>query len=180
MKQRLPALVGVGGHIIGVIVKLELNKTMTIGRSRKCSFSLRYTKAYDEMVRKHGEPTEAFRTVSGVHFEVTATNPNHVEIVNLSMNGTTIDGQVRERVVVEDLDSNEHEIRFGVMDVFILKMQEFDEEPADSDDDPKPVSAADLPGGELPERHDDEDLDDTVESDVDENAEPSEDAEAGR
>ena len=174
MKQRLPALVGVGGHIIGSIVKLEPNKTITVGRSRKCGFSLRYTKAYQEMVRKYGEPTESFRTVSGVHFEVTASNPNHIEIVNLSMNGTTIDGKVRERVVIEDLDENEHEIRFGIMEVFILKMQEFDPDADDADDDAKPVSADDLAGGDLPQT-DDDDKDDTVESDVDAPDSPEDD-----
>jgi len=127
--QKVPTLVGVSGHVQGEEMKLEYGKTIVVGRSRSADFSLRRMKAVAAMTDEEREKDQDLRTVSGRHFEITMYNPNSIEIVNLSPNGTCVDGKVVEKIVLDDVATKAHEIRIGSKEVFSLEMKSY-EEPA--------------------------------------------------
>lgn len=126
--QRIPTLVGVGGHFVGEVYPLEYGKPMTVGRSRTAHFSLRRTMKYRTQEQKDRESDEAAKTVSARHFQITMFNLRSIEIKNLSPNGTKLDGKVIETAVVSDVSSKHHEIRFGLDEAFRLEMRAHEDE----------------------------------------------------
>ncbi|HTL51351.1 MAG TPA: FHA domain-containing protein, partial [Planctomycetota bacterium] len=66
----------------------------------------------------------ALKTVSSQHFKITMFNLGSIEIVNMSENGTSVDGQVVQRVIITDVSAKPHEIRFGAKEAFRLEVRE--------------------------------------------------------
>lgn len=122
--QKVPVLLGVAGHVKGVRFPLEYGKTVVVGRSRNVDLSLRKLDSYANMKEEDREKDRAFRTVSGKHFEVTMYNLKAIEVVNLSPNGTYVDGKPADRVLVSDLGENSHEIAFGLAERMKLVLEE--------------------------------------------------------
>jgi len=120
--QKIPTLVGVSGHFVGVAFALEYGRTIVVGRSRDADLCLRRSHKYREMKPEEREKDDAAKTVSGKHFEVTMYNLNSIEIKNLSSNGTHVDGKLIQTLRVDDIAKNSHEIRFGVDEVLRLEM----------------------------------------------------------
>lgn len=123
--QQVPTLIGVAGHVKGEEMKLEYGKTIVVGRSRSADFSLRRMKAVAAMSDEEREKDQELRTVSGRHFEITMYNLNSIEIVNLSPNGTCVDGKFVDKIVIDDVATRPHEIRIGSQEVFSLQMKEY-------------------------------------------------------
>ncbi len=106
---------GHGGLLAGVSHRLDAGEALVIGRSRSCDLSLRKTSAFDhredatDLLR-----SKQFNRVSRIHCEIHYRGDGHVEIRDLSRNGTIVDGVRvgrsqelhvgRERVVVELVD----------------------------------------------------------------------------
>jgi hypothetical protein len=122
--QKVPVLEGIAGHVQGVKFALEYGKTVVVGRSRAADLSLQQLDSYQNMSEEEKEQDRAFRTVSGRHFEVTMYNLKAVEIVNLSPNGTYVDGKPVDRQLVDDLATNSHEIAFGLAERMRLSIQD--------------------------------------------------------
>ncbi len=122
--QRTPTLKGIEGHVKGEEVKLEYGRTIVVGRSRSCDFSLRRIKAWQEKGAEEREKDRSFKTVSGRHFEITMYNLGSIEIVNLSPNGTYVDGKRIDKMIVEDVSENSHEIKIGLGEKFELALRE--------------------------------------------------------
>ncbi|HOX04970.1 MAG TPA: FHA domain-containing protein [Planctomycetota bacterium] len=122
----MPRLVGVSGHVAGEELALEYGKKVTIGRSRSADWSLVRLKAWTAKSESEREADDSFRTVSGRHFEITMVNLGSIELVNLSPNGTLLDGKPVSRVTLTDVATTPHEIRFGADEILRLeaKMQE--------------------------------------------------------
>ena len=58
---------------------------------------------------------EATQTISAKHFQITLYNLGSIELQNLSVNGTLLDGKpVEKAVLIEDLARRAHEISFGM------------------------------------------------------------------
>jgi pSer/pThr/pTyr-binding forkhead associated (FHA) protein len=109
------AVTGNGGLLAGVDHRLEPGETLVIGRSRSCDLSLRKTSAFGE---RPDAPlllrSKQFNRVSRIHCEIEYRGDGHVQIRDLSRNGTIVDGvrvgrsqdlRVGEgRVVVELVD----------------------------------------------------------------------------
>jgi pSer/pThr/pTyr-binding forkhead associated (FHA) protein len=127
--QKLPTLVGFEGHVEGEELKLEYGKTFVVGRSRSADFSLRRMKAVAGLSDEERDADEDLRTVSGKHFEITMYNLGSIEVVNLSPNGTYVDGKLIDKIIIDDADKNSHEIRIGSKEVFRLELKSY-EEPA--------------------------------------------------
>ncbi|HEY3320172.1 MAG TPA: FHA domain-containing protein [Planctomycetota bacterium] len=121
--QRIPTLIGIRGHFKGEVFPLEYGKTMVIGRSRTADFSIKRTERYRAQTPEERESDEAAHTVSAKHFQITMYNLRSIEVKNLSPNGTRLDGQPVETVVLEDLSSRSHKIAFGLEEVFSLEMR---------------------------------------------------------
>ena len=100
----------------GERLKVSLGETVWNGRSRDCQFSLKKTPRF---LRDEGGERAAireslgYRAVSRRHCRVTYLAPDLVEIVNLSRNGTFVDGHRVDRIVLGDIRAASHEIRLG-------------------------------------------------------------------
>jgi len=122
--QRIPTLIGVGGHFKGEQYTLRYGRTITIGRSRDADFSLKRTEAYRTLTPEEHDQDEAAQTVSAKHLQVTMYNLRSIEIKNLSPNGTQVDGRPVESLVINDIATTAHVINFGVQEVLRLEMRE--------------------------------------------------------
>ncbi len=123
----IPALVGVQGHVSGEEMRLEYGKTIVVGRSRSADFSLRRMNAVTELSDDEREADHDLRTVSGKHFEITMYNLGSIEIVNLSPNGTYVDGKLVDKIIIGDVAKKSHEIRVGTSELFRLEMKSYEE-----------------------------------------------------
>jgi len=121
--QRIPTLVGVGGHFEGETFKLQYGKAHIVGRSRTVDFCLRRAAKYRALDQKQKEADEAAQTVSGKHFQIKMYNLGSIEIKNLSPNGTKLDGKIIETAVISDVATKAHEISFGLNEVLRLEMR---------------------------------------------------------
>ena len=72
--QRIPTLKGVEGHVEGEEINLEYGRTIVVGRSRSCDFSLRRIESWLEKSEEDREKDRSFKTVSAKHFEITMYN----------------------------------------------------------------------------------------------------------
>ncbi|MFH0938456.1 MAG: FHA domain-containing protein [Planctomycetota bacterium] len=126
--QRIPTLVGVGGHFEGEIFKLQYGKALIVGRSRTADFCLRRAAKYRALNQEQKEADKSARTVSGKHFQIKMYNLGSIEIKNLSRNGTKLDGQIIEMIVISDVASKVHEIKFGLEEILRLEMYAHDDE----------------------------------------------------
>lgn len=145
-KQKIPTLVGVSGYVNGEQFPLQYGKTLVVGRSRSADFSLRRLRAYTERDVSAEEEDEEYLTVSGRHFEITMFNLGAIEVKNLSGNGTLVDGEPIDTLVIDDVTEKTHQVEFGVNEKFILRLVEHE---VDADGQPKPKSAAVGGGGEI-------------------------------
>ena len=121
-----PRLVGISGHVAGEELTLEYGKKVVIGRSRSADWSLVRMKAWTAKSETEREADDAFRTISGKHFEITMFNLGSIELVNLSPNGTWLDGEPVTRTTITDVAAKAHQIRFGADEALRLetKVQE--------------------------------------------------------
>jgi pSer/pThr/pTyr-binding forkhead associated (FHA) protein len=122
--EKIPTLVGTSGHIEGEQFKLEYGKTLVVGRSRSADFSLRRIAKVANMADDERENDQDLRTVSGKHFEITMYNVESIEVVNLSPNGTYVDGKLVDKIILTDVAENTHDIRIGSSEVFRLQLKE--------------------------------------------------------
>lgn len=108
---------GRGGLLDGEFVKIPLEGTVTLGRSKRCGFSLKKSARYllsSGELRVGIRQELAFRSVSRHHCSVTFLTPDLVEIENHSPNGTLVDGRRVAKIRLDDVRFVRHEIRLGV------------------------------------------------------------------
>jgi pSer/pThr/pTyr-binding forkhead associated (FHA) protein len=109
-------LTGVDGIGKGEKVKVSLGESVDLGRSRHCGWSLKKSDRYLKDVdgeRAAIRQSVAFRSVSRRHCRITYLAADRVEIVNLSPNGTFVDGHRVDRILLEDCRRAKHRIRLG-------------------------------------------------------------------
>ncbi len=107
---------GRGGLLDGEFVKIPLEGTVTLGRSKRCGFSLKKSARYllsSGELRVGIRQDLAFRSVSRHHCSVTFLTPDLVEIENHSPNGTLVDGRRVAKIRLDDVRFVRHEIRLG-------------------------------------------------------------------
>ena len=110
------ALKGTGRLASGQTLKLSLGETVVCGRSRHCDWSLKRTPAYLKAPDgdRHAMQGElAFKSVSRRHVRITFLSRDMVELENLSGNGTLVDGNVVDRIVLDDCFESTHAIQMG-------------------------------------------------------------------
>ena len=121
--QKIPTLIGIAGHFEGEVLALEYGKTLCVGRSRGVDLSLRRTRMYRSQNEQERESDASAKTVSSKHFEITMYNVGAIEIKNLSKNGLHVDGQLVDSIILDDVGTKAHEIRFGDKEVLKLEMR---------------------------------------------------------
>jgi pSer/pThr/pTyr-binding forkhead associated (FHA) protein len=84
---------GHGGLLAGVSHRLAPGETLVIGRSRSCDLSLRRTRVFERRPDvKDVLASRQFNRVSRIHCEIEYMKDGHVQIRDLSRNGTFVDG----------------------------------------------------------------------------------------
>lgn len=107
------SLVGVEGYFARESYRIERGQAFVVGRSRGCGISLQRTAKFANGERARAVEDPNFRKVSREHFRISFLHPYLVEIENLSGNGTFIDGERVDRVLLSDFRSRSYEIAFG-------------------------------------------------------------------
>lgn len=110
-------LKGLPGLLAGETFKLNLGESVVVGRSKTCPFSLKKTAVYlrdRDGEREKIRSSLAFRSVSRRHVRLSYVAPDVVEVINLSPNGTFVDGHRVDKMALEDVRSNPHDIRLGL------------------------------------------------------------------
>jgi len=127
--QLKAVLVGTAGHVAGEELVLEYGKKVVVGRSRAADWSLVRMKGWTAKTEDQQKADDAFRTISGRHFEITMVNLGSIELVNLSPNGTQLDGKPIQRETITDVSAQAHEIRFGADEVVRLEARTQEDAP---------------------------------------------------
>ncbi len=120
MANEGPVLVGVSGVVEGEVFPLEYGKAVIIGRSRSCDISLRDCARWQEL-EDAGTVEETARTVSRRHVKLTYHNAASIELEDLSSNGTFVDGNRVDRVVLSDVKETAHDVQMGGGERFRLE-----------------------------------------------------------
>ena len=113
---------GLGQLAEGQNVKVSLGETIIVGRSRYCDWSLRLAPRYLKSApdgRDDIKSDLAFNSVSRRHARITYLSQDMVEIENLSVNGTLVDGKLVDKIVLRDLSRRTHEIQLGPKGVIL-------------------------------------------------------------
>ncbi|MBI2191411.1 MAG: FHA domain-containing protein [Planctomycetes bacterium] len=120
MENEGPILIGIAGLIEGEQYPLQYGQSVVIGRSRSCDISLRKCARWQELPPEERNEEKDFKTVSRKHVRITFYNANSIEIEDLSSNGTFVDGQRVDRVLISDIKERDHEIQLGTQERFRL------------------------------------------------------------
>ncbi len=114
--RRFLSLKGIGELGAGENLKLSMGETIVCGRSRHCDWSLKRAPAYlgGSPQRRDGiRKSLAFRSVSRQHVRISYLAPDMVELTNLSSNGTIVDGNKVDRIILKNCDAETHVIKLG-------------------------------------------------------------------
>lgn len=117
---------GLGELAEGQTVKINLGETIVVGRSRHCDWSLRRAPTYLKSApsgRTAIKNNLAFNSVSRKHATISYVAPDMVEVKNLSINGTLVDGKLVDKIVLNDLREKGHRIQLGPKGV-ILELEQ--------------------------------------------------------
>ena len=116
-----PVLVGTAGFVDGEEYPVALGATVVIGRSRSCDISLQRCKTWLALDEEDRDAAEDFKTVSRKHARVSCYDMENIEVEDLSSNGTFVDGERIDRIVVTDLREQSHELLLGTRETFRLE-----------------------------------------------------------
>jgi pSer/pThr/pTyr-binding forkhead associated (FHA) protein len=116
-----PVLHGVEGFVQGEEYPLSFGATVVIGRSRGCDISLRRCKAWLELDPEERDEQEDFKTVSRQHARISYTDAETIEIEDLSSNGTFLDGEKIDHIVIRDLRERSRELLLGTREKLRLE-----------------------------------------------------------
>ena len=116
---------GIYGSVKGKEFYIELGQSVTLGRSRSCDITLGRDGEHTQMIVHEGVSEEAhFRSVSRRHMRISFFEEEEVKIEDLSSNGSYLDGDRVEDVVIKDFKEEVHVILLGTKEKFILEYVE--------------------------------------------------------
>ena len=110
---------GTKGFLQGEERTLGLGETVVVGRSRSADISVkRATKFLARKDRAQIARTKRFLSISRRHVRIHFMHPDFVEVVDLSNNGTLVDGRRVDRIALTDLRERHHVLSLnGVEDL---------------------------------------------------------------
>ena len=134
--NRVPTLIGIGGPFKGEVFYLDYLRPLVVGRSRQADISVKRTPHYRAQNEHDRESDADTKTISAKHFQITFFNLKSIELKNLSVNGTLLDGlPVKDAALIQDISNQPHEIQFGAHARFKLALCEREE----NKDEPLPL-----------------------------------------
>ena len=95
-----------------------------LGRSRSCDISLRKCFKYLALAPEDRKDDKHFQTVSRKHVKLSFKETDQIEIENLGANGTFIDGNKVDKVIITDVRHQSHQILLGTREKFKLEWRE--------------------------------------------------------
>ncbi|MDQ7779717.1 MAG: FHA domain-containing protein [Planctomycetota bacterium] len=104
---------GVNDLVEGEVFPLEYGQTVVVGRSSKADISLKKCKKYKDLSHEERKKNESFLKVSRQHVKISFYNSQSVEVEDKSANGTFVDGQRIEKLVIADIKDRPRELRLG-------------------------------------------------------------------
>lgn len=113
---------GLYGSAKGQKYFIREGQTVTIGRSRSCDIRLEGTISVEEEVNID-HATKHFQTISRKHLKITFHNETRVEVEDLSANGTLLDGDWIEKVIITDITTETHTLLLGSREKFTLSWE---------------------------------------------------------
>ncbi|GEM_PF-1357349 len=140
-------LAGIEGLVEGEVFRINRGETVVVGRSRSCDISLRKCFKYLALDPEERKGDRHFQTVSRKHLKVMFKAADQVEIENLGANGSFIDGNKVDKVIITDIRHQTHEVLLGTREKFRLEWREGEEaqerEPAGTFDEGAPGTEPD-------------------------------------
>jgi pSer/pThr/pTyr-binding forkhead associated (FHA) protein len=116
-----PVLVGTEGFVRDEEHPIEFGATVVIGRSRSCEISLRRCKAWLALDPDNRDEETDFKTVSRKHVRISYYDDDHIEVEDLSSNGTFVNGERIDRIVINDLRERSYELLLGTREKLRLE-----------------------------------------------------------
>jgi pSer/pThr/pTyr-binding forkhead associated (FHA) protein len=110
------ALCGTGELGEGSHLPIRLGESVVVGRSRHCDWSLKRTPGWlrkPDAERVRIRKSLPWRATSRRHCRISYIAPDIVDVENLSINGTIVDGHKVDRIVLTDCRRHPHSIRLG-------------------------------------------------------------------
>lgn len=124
---------GIGGLCEGEVWTVDYGDTIIIGRSSACDVSMKKCERYLLLDPEQKESEKHFQTVSRKHVRLSFYNATSIEIEDLgSSNGTFLDGQQIERVIINDIKECTHELLLGLSEKMQLEWSSGEEDDAGS------------------------------------------------
>ena len=124
---------GIGGLCEGEILSVDYGETIIIGRSSSCDFSMKKCEKYLLLDPEQKDSEKHFQTVSRKHVRLSFYNATSIEVEDLgSSNGTFLDGQQIDRVIINDIKECTHELLLGTREKFVLEWTAGDEPTGDT------------------------------------------------
>ncbi len=100
---------------------IDLGSTVLIGRSAHADISLKRCEKFLLMDPGERELSSSYQSVSRKHLRLTFERPDHIELEDLSSNGSYLDGTRFQRTRIRDLQERSHEIQIGSGECFLLE-----------------------------------------------------------
>lgn len=100
----------------GQTLRISEGQSVVAGRSRWCDWSLKRSPAYlksSGSQRRRLQASLEFTSTSRRHVRITLHNAKKVEIESLGGNGTLLEGEPVERIVLEDVTQRPYSLRMG-------------------------------------------------------------------
>ena len=100
-------LTGVEGMLRNDTLVIRLGESVVVGRSRQCDFSTRHSKRFltaPEEEQRRILDERSFNKVSRRHARIRFLAKGQVEIRDMSRNGTFVDGNRIDRILLKGMD----------------------------------------------------------------------------
>ncbi|MEZ6194420.1 MAG: FHA domain-containing protein [Planctomycetota bacterium] len=114
---------GTAGLFRGERTYCRLGQSVVVGRSRACDLSVARSDACLQLGREALDQHPSYRKISRRHIRITLLDADHLEVEDLSTNGTAVDGYRVDKRVLSDFRSRREGLRieFGEGEILIVK-----------------------------------------------------------
>jgi pSer/pThr/pTyr-binding forkhead associated (FHA) protein len=109
-------LSGEEGLLGGEAVTIRLGESVLVGRSRECDLSTRRSRTFLDASEEEQRlilKNRTFLRVSRRHARISFLGLGHVEVWDLSRNGTYVDGKKVDRIFLDVNGGDGHEVRLA-------------------------------------------------------------------
>ena len=116
-------LTGHAGLFKGERAVVHVGQCMTVGRSRMCDVSVARTAECLRLGKESLERHKSYRKISRKHLRICLLGPDHLEIEDLSTNGTLVNGHRVDKVLIHGFSKagSRVSVEFGEGEILVLE-----------------------------------------------------------